>query len=58
MPYIKVLARVQAFLPQLEASNTDLLRRARENPESVDIENISDHAESHIEMVHICLLNV
>ena len=55
---LSVLARVQAFLPQLEASNTDLLRRARENPESIDIENISDHAESHIEMVDIWLLNV
>ena len=50
---LQVIARVQAFLPQLEASNTDLLRRARENPESVDIENIADCAGSHIEMVHI-----
>lgn len=45
-----MLSRVQAFLPQLAASNADLLRRAQEDPSSVDIENTAD-AERIIEMV-------
>lgn len=36
-----VLARARAFLPQLAAANEDLLARAREDPESVSIENPS-----------------
>jgi len=44
-----LLSRVQAFLPQLEASNKALLRRAQEDPSSVDIENVEDE-ENYIEM--------
>ncbi|KAI0328753.1 hypothetical protein GY45DRAFT_1325897 [Cubamyces sp. BRFM 1775] len=49
-PPMELLSRVQAFLPELAASNADLLRRARENPESVDIENIDEDQEQYIEM--------
>ncbi|OSC98851.1 hypothetical protein PYCCODRAFT_1454133 [Trametes coccinea BRFM310] len=48
-PPSDLLQRVQAFLPELAASNADLIRRARENPESVDIENVGDE-ERYIEM--------
>ncbi|KAF9808509.1 hypothetical protein IEO21_07864 [Rhodonia placenta] len=48
-PSTDLLSRVQAFLPQLAASNADLLRRAQEDPSSVDIENTAD-AERIIEM--------
>jgi len=33
-----VLQRIQAFLPQMEAANADLLQRAQNRPESVNIE--------------------
>lgn len=46
-----VLSRVQAFLPQLEASNKALLLRAQEDPSSVDIENVEEDEEHYIEMV-------
>ena len=46
-----VLSRVQAFLPELAVSNADLLRRAKEDPDSVDIENVSDDQAQFIEMV-------
>ncbi|KAI0655026.1 hypothetical protein C8Q70DRAFT_924703 [Cubamyces menziesii] len=49
-PPMELLSRVQAFLPELAASNAELLRRARENPESVDIENIDEDQEQYIEM--------
>lgn len=48
-----VLSRLQAFLPQLEASNAELARRAQADPSSVDIENIPEGAEQYIEMVRI-----
>lgn len=48
--YVLVLSRVQAFLPQLEASNKALLRQAQEDPSSVDIENVEGE-ENYIEMV-------
>ncbi|KAF7793571.1 hypothetical protein EIP86_004685 [Pleurotus ostreatoroseus] len=35
-----VLSRVQAFLPQIAASNADIARRAMEDPDSVDIEKV------------------
>lgn len=47
-----VIARVQAFLPQIEASNVEVLRQAKADPTSVDIENVGDKAQ-HIEMVVI-----
>ncbi|KAH9896506.1 hypothetical protein C8Q73DRAFT_780236 [Cubamyces lactineus] len=49
-PPMELLSRVQAFLPELAASNAELLRRARENPESVDIENIDEDQDQYIEM--------
>lgn len=45
-----VLSRVQAFLPELAASNAELARKAKENPDSVDIENVDDQ-DRYIEMV-------
>ncbi|WVQ72385.1 hypothetical protein IAR50_001937 [Cryptococcus sp. DSM 104548] len=38
MPESDVLSRVRAFLPQFQAANEDLLKRAKEDPDSVDIE--------------------
>ena len=35
-----VLSRVQAFLPQLAASNAEIARRAKDDPTSVDIETL------------------
>jgi Domain of unknown function (DUF4598) len=49
--FIAVLARVQAFLPQLEASNAILTQRVQTDPKSVDIENIEEGEEQYIEMV-------
>ncbi|OCH92446.1 hypothetical protein OBBRIDRAFT_791325 [Obba rivulosa] len=49
VPPSELLARVQAFLPQLAASNAELSRRAQEDPHSVDIENVDDD-EQVIEM--------
>ncbi|KAJ3557462.1 hypothetical protein NM688_g1458 [Phlebia brevispora] len=39
-PPTELLSRVQAFLPQLAASNADITRRAKEDPASVDIEKL------------------
>jgi len=52
-----VLSRVQAFFPQLEASSRALLRRAQEDPSSVDIENVEECEEHYIEMVPQLLLS-
>lgn len=52
-----VLSRVQAFLPELAASNAELARRAREDPKSVDIENTAAD-ERYIEMASSLLLFV
>jgi hypothetical protein len=49
-PPTELLARVQAFLPQLQASNEDLANRARDDPSSVDIENIDPNQENYIQM--------
>lgn len=46
-----VLSRVQEFLPQMEASNAVLSRRARDDPQSIDIETIEEGAHQYIEMV-------
>ena len=46
-----MLSRVQAFLPELAESNADLLRRAKEDPNSVDIENVDADQAQYIEMV-------
>ncbi|KAJ6470089.1 glyoxal oxidase N-terminus-domain-containing protein [Mycena vitilis] len=45
----ELLARVQAFLPQIEASNTALAEKASVDPRSVDIENV-DGDEKVIQM--------
>ena len=48
----KVLARVQAFLPELLTANRALDQRvARENQSSVDIESFDGTESSYIEMV-------
>ncbi|KZT22682.1 hypothetical protein NEOLEDRAFT_1180758 [Neolentinus lepideus HHB14362 ss-1] len=49
-PPSELLSRVQAFLPQLAASNADLESRARADPGSVDIENVAEEAGQYIEM--------
>ena len=46
-----VLSRVQAFLPQIEASNAVLAQQVHLNPRSVDIEAIEDSDPHVIEMV-------
>ncbi|TFK22303.1 hypothetical protein FA15DRAFT_706488 [Coprinopsis marcescibilis] len=46
----ELLARIQEFLPQLHASNQELLQRARTDPNSVDIEHISEDVDKVIEM--------
>lgn len=46
-----VLARVQSFLPQLEASNAILAQRAEKDPQSIDMEHIEDETAQYIEMV-------
>lgn len=50
-PQYPVLTRVQAFLPQMEASNTLLSQRMQEDPTSVDIEHVSEEMDQYIEMV-------
>lgn len=49
-PPSELLSRVQAFLPELAASNAELETRAREDPGSVDIENVNPEAGQYIEM--------
>ncbi|TFK56340.1 hypothetical protein OE88DRAFT_1649560 [Heliocybe sulcata] len=49
-PPSELLSRVQAFIPQLAASNADLESRMRQDPGSVDIENVSQDAGQYIEM--------
>ncbi|KIY63337.1 hypothetical protein CYLTODRAFT_403395 [Cylindrobasidium torrendii FP15055 ss-10] len=46
-PPSELLARVQSFLPQMEASNAML---SDADPSTLDIENISEGAEQYIEM--------
>jgi hypothetical protein len=47
-----VLARLEAFLPQMASANSELLQRAQQNPESVNIEHIDDTGDGrYIEMV-------
>ncbi|KAH9481182.1 hypothetical protein JR316_0005702 [Psilocybe cubensis] len=50
VPNTELLSRVQAFLPQLEASNAILTQRAQEDPSSVDIEHIPEGMDQYIEM--------
>ncbi|KAL5495066.1 hypothetical protein ACEPAI_528 [Sanghuangporus weigelae] len=44
-PPSELLSRVESFLPQMEAANTELARRMESSPESVDIENLGDEDE-------------
>ncbi|KAH7887472.1 hypothetical protein F5I97DRAFT_1925921 [Phlebopus sp. FC_14] len=46
-PPSELLARVQAFLPSIKASNEDL---AQQDPENLNIENIEEDEERYIEM--------
>ncbi|KAG5642179.1 hypothetical protein DXG03_003442 [Asterophora parasitica] len=50
IPPSDLLSRVQAFLPQIEASNAALQQRLDNDPSSIDIENVEDGAEQYIEM--------
>ncbi|KAG6866589.1 hypothetical protein C0991_002077 [Blastosporella zonata] len=50
IPPSDLLARVQAFLPTLEASNALLEQQRQADPASLDIENVGDDAERYIEM--------
>ncbi|KAF9269300.1 hypothetical protein L218DRAFT_983856 [Marasmius fiardii PR-910] len=45
-----LLSRVQAFLPQMEASNVELTQRMETDPSSVDIENLTEGMDHYIEM--------
>jgi hypothetical protein len=47
---VEVLARVQDFLPQIEASNAALLQ---EDLSSLDIENVEETDGHYIEMVRV-----
>lgn len=49
-PNSELLSRIQSFLPQLAASNEELLRRAEVDPEAVDIEHITEGSEKVIQM--------
>jgi len=50
VPPSELLSRVQAFLPEFEASNEILAQRVQNDPSSVDIERVEDDAEEYIEM--------
>ncbi|KAG6816516.1 hypothetical protein H0H93_008010 [Arthromyces matolae] len=50
VPQSALLAQVQAFLPQLEASNATLQQQRESNPSSVDIESLTEGLEEYIEM--------
>ncbi|KAL0959508.1 hypothetical protein HGRIS_011218 [Hohenbuehelia grisea] len=45
-----LIPRVQAFLPRIEASNAVLAKRAREDPDSINMEKVCDGDSQYIEM--------
>ncbi|KAF5352606.1 hypothetical protein D9756_006315 [Leucocoprinus leucothites] len=49
-PPSDLLARVQAFLPQIQASNETLSQRMQEDPDSVNLEHISESMDQYIQM--------
>ncbi|KAF8875160.1 hypothetical protein BD779DRAFT_1564154 [Infundibulicybe gibba] len=49
-PSTELLSRVQAFLPQMEASNNLLAQRVQVDPKEVDIENVNEGVGHYIEM--------
>ncbi|KAF9458690.1 hypothetical protein BDZ94DRAFT_1270012 [Collybia nuda] len=49
-PPSELLSRVQAFLPELEASNNLLVQKAQADPNSVDIEHVDEGMDQYIEM--------
>ncbi|KAJ4474888.1 hypothetical protein J3R30DRAFT_3337225 [Lentinula aciculospora] len=49
-PPSELLSRIQAFLPQIEASNAILTQRVETDPSSVDVEHLEDNSERYIEM--------
>ncbi|KAG6810180.1 hypothetical protein H0H92_012971 [Tricholoma furcatifolium] len=50
VPQSDLIARVRAFLPELEASNAILEQQRQANPSSVDIESVEEDAQQYIEM--------
>lgn len=52
-----VLARIEAFLPALEASNSQLLQQAQNDPRSVDIEHLNREEGRYIQMVRALSCN-
>lgn len=52
LTFFLVLARIEAFLPALEASNSQLLQQAENDPRSVDIEHLNREEGRYIQMVH------
>lgn len=52
-----VLARIEAFLPAIEASNSQLLQQAENDPRSVDIEHLNREEGRYIQMVHALSYN-
>ncbi|EIM92615.1 uncharacterized protein STEHIDRAFT_44322, partial [Stereum hirsutum FP-91666 SS1] len=49
-PPSELLARIEAFLPALEASNSQLLQQAENDPRSVDIEHLNREEGRYIQM--------
>ncbi|KAF7783858.1 hypothetical protein Agabi119p4_23 [Agaricus bisporus var. burnettii] len=49
-PPAELLSRVQAFLPQIQASNEALTQRMQKDPDSVNIEHVSEHMDQYIQM--------
>jgi hypothetical protein len=46
-----VFARLEAFLPTMREANDKLAEQHAEDPQSADIENLTDPEGQHIEMV-------
>jgi len=46
----ELLSRVQAFLPEIEESNSLLAQRLKNDPKSVDIEHMEEGTDQYIEM--------
>ncbi|KXN86805.1 hypothetical protein AN958_09601 [Leucoagaricus sp. SymC.cos] len=49
-PPTELLSRVQAFLPQIQASNEALNQRMQDDPTGVNIEHISEDMTQYIQM--------
>ena len=51
-----MIARVQDFLPQIEAANAALCQREKQCPGSIDLENVEKDEEQYIELVRLTRL--